>query len=61
MRASTRFRRQNRSIAKLIDMSDEEAERRAAADPDAGVVPPGFWDSGDGAPAAEQAADHVAS
>jgi len=26
-------------------MSDEEAERRAAADPDAGVIPPGFWDN----------------
>jgi len=26
------------------DMSDEEVERRAAADPDAGVIPPGFWD-----------------
>jgi uncharacterized protein (DUF4415 family) len=25
-------------------MSDEEAERRAAADPDAGAIPPGFWD-----------------
>jgi len=25
-------------------MSDEEVERRAKADPDAGVVPPGFWD-----------------
>jgi uncharacterized protein (DUF4415 family) len=29
---------------KLIEMSDEEAERRAAADPDAGIIPPGFWD-----------------
>jgi uncharacterized protein (DUF4415 family) len=29
---------------KLIEMTDEEAERRAAADPDAGVIPPGFWD-----------------
>ena len=29
---------------KLIEMSDEEVERRAAADPDAGVIPPGFWD-----------------
>lgn len=29
---------------KLIAMSDAEAERRAAADPDAGVIPPGFWD-----------------
>jgi len=26
------------------EMSDEEAERRAAADPDAGAIPPGFWD-----------------
>jgi uncharacterized protein (DUF4415 family) len=25
-------------------MSDEEVERRAAADPGAGVIPPGFWD-----------------
>lgn len=24
--------------------TDEEIERRAAEDPDAGVVPPGFWD-----------------
>jgi uncharacterized protein (DUF4415 family) len=30
---------------KLIEMSDAEAERRAAADPDAGVIPPGFWDN----------------
>lgn len=30
---------------KLIEMSDEEAERRAAADPDAGVIPPGFWEN----------------
>src|SRR4051812_32762428 len=30
---------------KLIAMSDAEAERRAAADPDAGVIPPGFWDN----------------
>jgi uncharacterized protein (DUF4415 family) len=29
---------------KLIEMSDDEVERRAAADPDAGVIPPGFWD-----------------
>lgn len=29
----------------LIEMSDEEAERRAAADPDAGIIPPGFWDN----------------
>lgn len=29
----------------LIEMSDEEAGRRAAADPDAGVIPPGFWDN----------------
>ena len=26
-------------------MSEAEAERRAAADPDAGIVPRGFWDS----------------
>ncbi len=26
------------------EMSDEEVERRAAADPDAGVIPRGFWD-----------------
>ena len=26
-------------------MTDEEAERRAAADPNAGVIPPGFWDN----------------
>jgi uncharacterized protein (DUF4415 family) len=26
-------------------MSDAEAERRAAADPDAGVIPQGFWDN----------------
>lgn len=30
---------------KLIGMSDAEAERRAAADPDAGAIPPGFWDN----------------
>ncbi len=30
---------------KLIEMSDEEAERRAAVDPDAGIIPPGFWDN----------------
>ena len=30
---------------RLIEMSDAEAERRAAADPDAGVIPPGFWDN----------------
>jgi uncharacterized protein (DUF4415 family) len=29
---------------RLLEMSDEEVERRAAADPDAGVIPPGFWD-----------------
>jgi uncharacterized protein (DUF4415 family) len=29
---------------KLIEMSDEEVERRAKADPDAGAIPPGFWD-----------------
>jgi len=27
------------------EMNDEEVERRAAADPDAGVIPPGFWDN----------------
>lgn len=27
------------------EMSDAEVERRAAADPDAGVIPPGFWDN----------------
>lgn len=27
------------------EMSDEEIERRAAADPDAGIIPPGFWDN----------------
>lgn len=26
-------------------LSDEEVERRAAADPDAGAIPPGFWDN----------------
>jgi uncharacterized protein (DUF4415 family) len=26
------------------EMSDDEVERRAAADPDAGAIPPGFWD-----------------
>lgn len=26
-------------------MSDEEAERGAATDPDAGIIPPGFWDN----------------
>jgi uncharacterized protein (DUF4415 family) len=30
---------------KLMEMSDEEAERRAAADPDAGIIPAGFWDN----------------
>ena len=30
---------------RLRDMSDEEVELRAAADPDAGVIPPGFWDN----------------
>lgn len=30
---------------KLIAMSAAEARRRAAADPDAGVIPPGFWDN----------------
>jgi uncharacterized protein (DUF4415 family) len=27
------------------EMSDEEVERRAAADPGAGIIPPGFWDN----------------
>jgi uncharacterized protein (DUF4415 family) len=27
------------------EMTDEEVERRAAADPDAGVIPAGFWDN----------------
>jgi uncharacterized protein (DUF4415 family) len=26
------------------EMSDAEIERRAASDPDAGAIPPGFWD-----------------
>lgn len=26
-------------------MSDAEIARRAAADPDAGLIPPGFWDT----------------
>jgi uncharacterized DUF497 family protein len=26
------------------ELSDAEVERRAAADPDAGILPPGFWD-----------------
>ena len=30
---------------KFKAMSDAEVERRAAADPDAGVIPPGFWDN----------------
>ena len=30
---------------KLIEMSDAEVERRAKADPDAGAIPPGFWDN----------------
>lgn len=25
-------------------LTDDEAERRAASDPDAGAIPPGFWD-----------------
>ncbi len=28
-------------------LTDEEVERRAAADPDAGTIPPGFWDGAD--------------
>ena len=27
------------------NMTDAEVERRAAADPDAGVIPQGFWDN----------------
>ena len=27
------------------EMSDLEVERRAAADPDAGIIPRGFWDN----------------
>jgi uncharacterized protein (DUF4415 family) len=30
---------------RLIEMSDEDVERRGAADPDAGVIPQGFWDN----------------
>lgn len=30
---------------RLFEMSDAEVERRAAADPDAGVIPLGFWDN----------------
>jgi uncharacterized protein (DUF4415 family) len=26
-------------------LTDEEVEARAAADPDAGLIPPGFWDT----------------
>lgn len=26
------------------EMSDAEVERRAASDPDAGILPPGFWE-----------------
>jgi uncharacterized protein (DUF4415 family) len=26
-------------------LADEEIERRAASDPDAGVIPPGFWET----------------
>jgi uncharacterized protein (DUF4415 family) len=26
-------------------MTDAEVERRAKTDPDAGVIPPGFWDN----------------
>ena len=28
----------------ILTWSDEEAERRAAADPEAGLLPDGFWD-----------------
>jgi uncharacterized protein (DUF4415 family) len=27
------------------EMTDEEVESRAAVDPDAGIIPPGFWDN----------------
>jgi uncharacterized protein (DUF4415 family) len=33
-----------RLSAEFKAMTDEEIERRAAEDPDAGLVPPGFWD-----------------
>ena len=33
------------SNRRLREMSDEEVERRAKLDPDAGVIPPGFWDN----------------
>ena len=29
---------------KFLDMTDEEIDRRAAEDPDMGVLPPDFWD-----------------
>ena len=45
MKASTTCRHQSPSSKAFREMSDEEAERRAAADPDAGVIPPGFWDN----------------
>ena len=34
----------------LKAMDDEEVERRAAADPDAGPIPAGFWDEAEPAP-----------
>ena len=30
---------------RLRQMNDEEIERRAASDRDAGIIPPGFWDT----------------
>lgn len=36
-----------RLSAAFKGMTDEEIERRAAEDPDAGLVPPGFWDGAD--------------
>jgi uncharacterized protein (DUF4415 family) len=30
---------------RFLAMTDEEVERRAKNDPDAGVIPPGFWDN----------------
>jgi uncharacterized protein (DUF4415 family) len=36
--------RQRARIVRYESLGDEEAERRAAADPDADAIPPGFWD-----------------
>ena len=43
------------------EMSDAETERRAKADPDAGIVPPGFWKKRAGRVARAQAADHASA